>query len=158
MISCLFLDVLTGSVLLSILVNPCIHFSHYFKHFQRMNSGKSHNKAYYMSWTTVYLLPFIKNKILKKHLFIFGVISDTLSGGFDGLYLTSKKWIAPSLWNTVRVAKITFILWSDHGQIQVRSHQIRVSSKLLELTLILWLRTWIYQNIKKRTLCHYTFL
>ena len=57
-----------------------------------------------MSWTTVYLLPFIKNKILKKYLFIFGVISDTLSGGFDGLYRTSKKWIAPSLWNTVRVA------------------------------------------------------
>ena len=57
-----------------------------------------------MSWTTVYLLPFIKNKILKKYLFIFGVISDTLSGGFDGLYRTTKKWIAPSLWNTVRVA------------------------------------------------------
>ena len=52
-----------------------------------------------MSWTTVYLLPFIKNKILEKisFFFIFGVISDTLSGGFDGLYRTSKKWIAPSL-------------------------------------------------------------
>ena len=45
-----------------------------------------------MSWTTVYLLPFIKNKILKKYLslFIFVVISDTLSGGFDGLHRTSN--------------------------------------------------------------------
>ena len=65
--------------------------------------------------------------------------------------------------NDNKVPFFFFVFWSEHTQIQVRSHKIRVSLELFELSLILWLWTLIWlcsaQIIKKRrALCHHSLL